>query len=93
MPVGPTSYYNHPPGQTQNQPYGGYEKATMYQTHYAPPAPAPVPFQAPAPVQQEPEKKPSKFSGLGNTMATSAAGGVGFGAGKFLSAFGVVRAC
>jgi len=31
--------------------------------------------------QQQPDKKKSKFGGLGNTMATSAAGGLGFGAG------------
>ena len=86
MPSGP-SYYSPPPGPPQ--PYGmpsNPEKAVMYQSHYAPPPPAPMVVQAPAPVQvqeapQEPPKK-SKFGKLGNTMANSAAGGVGFGAGE-----------
>ncbi|KZT68769.1 SH3-domain-containing protein [Daedalea quercina L-15889] len=58
----------------------------------------PPPVQAPAPVnsmglQQDPgqEKKKSKFGRLGDTMATSAAGGVGFGAGAAIGS-GIVGA-
>ncbi|KAI0788059.1 SH3 domain-containing protein [Fomes fomentarius] len=73
MPVaGPTSYYSPP------QPYGVPEKAPAYHASYAPAPPAPV--QAPAPPAQEAPKK-NKFGKLGSTMANSAAGGVGFGAG------------
>ena len=53
----------------------------MYQPPYAPPAPVQAP--QPVAVQQEPPKK-NKFGKLGSTMANSAAGGVGFGAGECL---------
>ena len=79
MPVA-SSYYSPAPSQPYGMPNDS-EKAPTYQSHYAPPAP---PVQAPAPVVQqapaEPPKK-NKFGKLGNTMANSAAGGVGFGAG------------
>lgn len=65
---------------------------------------APVPYQqysqqvAPPPPQQqvavqEPQKKPSRFGGggLGNLLATSAVGGVGFGAGSAVGS-GIVNA-
>jgi hypothetical protein len=45
----------------------------------------------PAVVHQEPEKKDSKYSHLKNTMANSAAGGLGFGAGAAIGG-GLVRA-
>ena len=56
----------------------------MYQPQYAPPALAPTP-QPPVQqvVVQEEAPKKNKFGKLGNTMAQSAAGGVGFGAGEF----------
>ena len=54
----------------------------MYQPQYAPPAPAPQPPVQQVVVQEEAPKK-NKFGKLGNTMAQSAAGGVGFGAGEF----------
>ena len=53
----------------------------MYQPQYAPPAPQPPVQQV---VVQEEAPKKNKFGKLGNTMAQSAAGGVGFGAGEFL---------
>lgn len=84
MPTAPSpSYYSPPPPQPYGMPHNP-EKAALYQSHYAPPAPV-APVQAPAPVQQqapaEPPKK-NKFGKLGSTMANSAAGGVGFGAGR-----------
>ncbi|KAJ8462991.1 hypothetical protein ONZ51_g10553 [Trametes cubensis] len=91
MPAPASSYYQPP------QPYGmpnEPEKAAMYQQQpYAPP---PGPMQPAAPVQvvtvqqQEPPKK-NKFGKLGNTMATSAAGGVGFGAGAAIGS-GIINA-
>ncbi|RPD60966.1 SH3-domain-containing protein [Lentinus tigrinus ALCF2SS1-7] len=95
MPSSP-SYYSPPPGPPQ--PYGmpsNPEKAALYQSQYAPPPPAPVVVQAPAPVQvqqapAEPPKK-NKFGKLGSTMANSAAGGVGFGAGAAIGS-GIVNA-
>jgi len=69
----PQSYYSPPPsGPMMNDKPGMYAPSPM----------APVvqaPFQPPPPAPQEPKK--SKFSGLGSTLATSAAGGLGFGAG------------
>ncbi|KLO13480.1 SH3-domain-containing protein [Schizopora paradoxa] len=68
----PQSYYSPPPpGPIMNDKVG----------MYAPPPMAPIQvMQAPlAPPPQEPKK--SKFGGLGSTLATSAAGGLGFGAG------------
>ncbi|KAI0726010.1 SH3 domain-containing protein [Fomitopsis betulina] len=60
--------------------------------------PPPAPVAAPAPInsvglQQDPgqEKKKSKFGKLGDTMANSAAGGVGFGAGAAIGS-GIVNA-
>ncbi|EJD06422.1 uncharacterized protein FOMMEDRAFT_138398 [Fomitiporia mediterranea MF3/22] len=73
--AGPASYNRPPQPSWQAQPYGyGNEKQ---QQMYAPPPQGPP--AAPPPPQAEPKK--SKFGGLGNTMANSAAGGVGFGAG------------
>ncbi|KAH9481728.1 Myosin IC heavy chain [Psilocybe cubensis] len=61
------NYYTPPPQQGNSTP--------IYQT--APPPAAPVT------TVQEPEKKQGFFKGgLGNTLAHSAAGGVGFGAGS-----------
>ncbi|KAI0671973.1 SH3 domain-containing protein [Trametes maxima] len=83
MPMMPS--YQPPPGPPQ--PYGMMpEKAPMYQPPYG--GPPPGAMQPAPPVQvvqvqqqeQEPPKK-NKFGKLGSTMATSAAGGVGFGAG------------
>lgn len=89
VPSAPSYYSPPPPGPPQQ--YGmpaNPEKAALYQSHYAPPPPAPVVVQSPAPVQvqqQAPEQPPkkNKFGKLGSTMATSAAGGVGFGAGEW----------
>ncbi|EPQ54313.1 SH3-domain-containing protein [Gloeophyllum trabeum ATCC 11539] len=73
--------YSPPPG-----PPGGYgpEKAAPYNPYMGPPMqpnpPVPV-VQAPQP-PPAPAAKPSRFGGLGNTLATSAVGGLGFGAGS-----------
>jgi len=44
-----------------------------------PPSQLPPPQQV---VQQAPPAKPNRFGGLGQVLATSAVGGVGFGAGS-----------
>ncbi|KAK7454505.1 hypothetical protein VKT23_011259 [Stygiomarasmius scandens] len=75
-PPGPPIGYQPPPA-----PYGGPPPPTVYNPYMNPPAPPP-PQPVPAQAQQPPEKPPSRWGGLGNTMATSAAGGVGFGAGS-----------
>ncbi|PPQ64150.1 hypothetical protein CVT24_008780 [Panaeolus cyanescens] len=67
--------YHHPP-----QNYGP-PPPNHYQPQYN--APPPPPAQQQVVVNSEPEKKPGVFSGgLGNTLAHSAAGGLGFGAGS-----------
>ncbi|KAI0366337.1 SH3-domain-containing protein, partial [Pilatotrama ljubarskyi] len=84
MPMPMSSYHQPPPGPPQ--PYGAPaepEKAAMYHQSYSSPPPGPM---QPAPVQvvtvqQDQPPKKNKFGKLGSTMATSAAGGVGFGAG------------
>ncbi|PCH42636.1 SH3-domain-containing protein [Wolfiporia cocos MD-104 SS10] len=53
------------------------EKPVYNQYAMQPPPPQPVVVQQAPP----PEPKKSRFGGLGQTMATSAAGGLGFGAG------------
>ncbi|EJF55843.1 SH3-domain-containing protein [Dichomitus squalens LYAD-421 SS1] len=97
MPSAPSYYAPPPPGPPQPYYQGpapdyNNEKTSMYQPAYAPPAPvqAPQPPVQQVVVQQEPPKK-SKFGKLGNTMATSAAGGVGFGAGAAIGS-GIVNA-
>ncbi|KAI0774970.1 SH3 domain-containing protein [Trametes elegans] len=86
MPVAPGSSYYAPPAGPPLPAYGMQhesEKAGMYQPQpYAPLPPAPVQSPPVQVVQQEqqPPKK-NKFGKLGSTMANSAAGGVGFGAG------------
>ncbi|KAI0067357.1 SH3-domain-containing protein [Artomyces pyxidatus] len=74
-PVGPPVIYQPPPPQGYN-PYLG-----------PPSQPAP-PQQV---VQQAPPQKQSRFGGLGNVLATSAVGGVGFGAGSAIGS-GIVDA-
>ncbi|QRW03643.1 intersectin third Src-like 3 domain protein [Ceratobasidium sp. AG-Ba] len=64
--------------------YGYNEKDQYQQPQYAPPPGPPVAYQQGGPVQQQPteeEKKKGQFGKLGGLMATSAAGGLGFGAG------------
>jgi len=72
------SYHEKPPGPPPHS----------YAPPYQPPGPAynppPPPPASTVIVQQEtpePSGKQSRFGNLGNTMANSAAGGVGFGAG------------
>ncbi|KAI9066124.1 SH3-domain-containing protein [Trametes sanguinea] len=92
MPM-PTSSYNSAPPAPYGMP-NEPEKAAMYQQSYASPPPGPM---QPAPpvqvvqVQQEAPPKKNKFGKLGNTMATSAAGGVGFGAGAAIGS-GLINA-
>ncbi|KIK62595.1 hypothetical protein GYMLUDRAFT_42056 [Collybiopsis luxurians FD-317 M1] len=69
----PTGYYQPPP-----PPMGGYG------SYGPPPGPVPVMVSAsapPAPIADDPPKK-SRFGGMGNTLATAAVGGLGFGAGS-----------
>ncbi|KAL5526077.1 hypothetical protein ACEPAG_7415 [Sanghuangporus baumii] len=66
----PPQLYGYP-NEKQNVVYGPPPSGPPQQ-YQAPPPPAPAPV---------PEKKKHKFGGLGNTMASSAAGGLGFGAG------------
>ncbi|KAI0350059.1 SH3-domain-containing protein [Trametes cingulata] len=82
MPMPMSSYHQPPPPQPYGMP-SEPEKAAMYQQPYSSPPPAPIqspPVQV-VTVQQEQPPKKNKFGKLGSTMATSAAGGVGFGAG------------
>ncbi|KAL4247939.1 hypothetical protein ABKN59_008943 [Abortiporus biennis] len=82
-PGPPQSYYQPPPPMGYQPPgYQGYGPP--------PPGPNPAPYgeyreekyqEVGKEQKEEKEKKKSKFGGLGNTMATAAAGGVGFGAG------------
>jgi len=82
VPPGPP-----PPGAYGPPPTGYYQSppppAPMY-NNYGPPPPGPVMVSAsapPAPVDADPPKK-SRFGGMGNTLATAAVGGLGFGAGS-----------
>ncbi|KAL1949795.1 hypothetical protein VTO73DRAFT_8676 [Trametes versicolor] len=89
MPMGPmhmSSYHQPPPGPPQQygMPPHEPEKAAMYQQQpsYAPqPIMSPMQVAQPQQQEQQPPPKKNKFGKLGSTMATSAAGGVGFGAG------------
>ncbi|KIJ14293.1 hypothetical protein PAXINDRAFT_100262 [Paxillus involutus ATCC 200175] len=69
----PPQQYPPPGGVAGYYPPGG----PPYNAYMAPPSGPPAP--QPMPQQQPPQK--NKFGGLGQTMAQSAAGGVGFGAG------------
>ncbi|KAJ7178865.1 hypothetical protein C8R43DRAFT_974515, partial [Mycena crocata] len=79
----PQQYGNYggppPGGPPPPHQYGSYGPPPPGASYGPPPAAqAPPPAAAPAPVPE----KPSKMSGLGNTLAHSAVGGVGFGAGS-----------
>ncbi|KIJ52656.1 hypothetical protein M422DRAFT_43481 [Sphaerobolus stellatus SS14] len=79
-PIQPSYGYAPPP------PQSGYAPVQFH----APPPPAPGPVsQAPPPPQAPPKKH--KFGKLGNTLANSAAGGVGFGAGAAVGS-GIINA-
>ncbi|KAI0701223.1 SH3 domain-containing protein, partial [Cytidiella melzeri] len=95
----PAPYSQPPAGPPQpSGPLGGYRNerpvykpfgATYQAVDQPPPANAPVANSVG--LQQAPEPKKSRFGGLGNTMANSAAGGVGFGAGAAIGS-GIVNA-
>lgn len=73
--------YPSPQYQPPMGPPMGYQNPPMVYNPY--PAGPPVQQQQqPPPEQQQPPKK-SRFGGMGNTLAQSAVGGVGFGAGTF----------
>ncbi|KAJ7039552.1 SH3 domain-containing protein [Mycena alexandri] len=77
--------YNPPSGPPQGGQYNSYDGSPPIvgkPTQASPPA---------APAPQQPPKK-SKFGNLGNTLAQSAVGGVGFGAGTFAVGSGIVNA-
>ncbi|KAJ7454815.1 hypothetical protein FB451DRAFT_1342415 [Mycena latifolia] len=75
--------YQPPPGPPQ--------MGVQYNSYGGPPPPVAQPLQGPAPAAEQPPKKPGKFGNLGNTLAQSAAGGVGFGAGSAVGS-GIVNA-
>ncbi|KAJ7914885.1 hypothetical protein B0H13DRAFT_2001510 [Mycena leptocephala] len=81
----PTSPYSGPGYQPAYQPPSGPPQiGGQYNSYGGPPPLAPKPSQAPAaaaPLPEQPPKK-GKFGNLGNTLAQSAAGGLGFGAGS-----------
>ncbi|QRV89424.1 intersectin third Src-like 3 domain protein [Ceratobasidium sp. AG-Ba] len=82
LPNAPGPSPSYTPSYTPS--YGYNEKDQYQQPQYAPPPGPPVAYQQGGPVQQQPteeEKKKGKFGKLGGLMATSAAGGLGFGAG------------
>ena len=71
----PNPHYQPPMG-----PPMGFQSPPMVYNPY----PAGPPVQQPPPPEQQPSK--SRFGGMGNTLAQSAVGGVGFGAGTFIYA-------
>ncbi|KAH9974840.1 hypothetical protein BJV74DRAFT_863315 [Russula compacta] len=86
----PVTYQSSPPAPYQpvynGPPQGGYQPPPPqpYNPYTGPPM-QPPPQQVV--VQQEPRSqpaKPNRFGGLGQILATSAAGGVGFGAGLYI---------
>ncbi|EIW84030.1 SH3-domain-containing protein [Coniophora puteana RWD-64-598 SS2] len=84
-PPGPPMLYGPPPGPPMNY-QGPPPGPPMYQPPAAGPPPngAYNPYMPPAsapPAPQEPQKQ-GRFGNLGNTLAQSAAGGLGFGAGS-----------
>jgi len=90
----PVPYQSGPPVPYQpvysGPPPGGYQAPPPqpYNSYSGPPAQLP-PQQAV--VQQAPPPKPNRFGGLGQVLATSAVGGVGFGAGSAIGS-GIVDA-
>ncbi|KAE9389313.1 hypothetical protein BT96DRAFT_1003354 [Gymnopus androsaceus JB14] len=87
-PSGPPGHYG-PPGPP-GPPPGGYYQQPPY-PYQSPPPPGPMQYQPPiiaqsasappAPLPADPPKK-NRFGGMGNTLATAAVGGLGFGAGS-----------
>ncbi|KAJ3842039.1 hypothetical protein EV361DRAFT_136377 [Lentinula raphanica] len=74
----PSGYYQSPPPP---QGYSPYPYAPP-----GPPQPGPVVMSASAPPAPMEQPKKSKFGGMGNTLATAAVGGLGFGAGSAIGA-------
>ncbi|KAJ4480115.1 SH3-domain-containing protein [Lentinula aciculospora] len=73
----PSGYYQTPP------PPQGYNSYSYSPT---PPPPDPVVVSASAPPAPVDQPKKNKFGGMGNTLATAAVGGLGFGAGSAIGA-------
>ncbi|KAJ7721714.1 SH3 domain-containing protein [Mycena maculata] len=101
----PQPAYQPPPGPYPGPPKyqspGGYQPSyqpppgpprmgSQYNSYGGPPPQAPVIVQQAPPPADAPPKK-HKFGNLGNTLAQSAAGGVGFGAGSAVGS-GIVNA-
>jgi len=83
------AYHNGPPAQYQpaynGPPQGGYLSQSPQPYNPYPPSYPPSQPQPPQQVavqQAQPPAKPNRFGGLGTVLATSAVGGVGFGAGS-----------
>ncbi|KAI9440126.1 SH3-domain-containing protein [Lactarius indigo] len=94
----PAQYHSGPPTQYQpvynGPPQGGYQSQPPqpYNPYTGPPSQSAPPQQVV--VQQAPPQapaKPNRFGGLGSVLATSAVGGVGFGAGSAIGG-GIVDA-
>ncbi|KAJ3886763.1 SH3 domain-containing protein, partial [Lentinula edodes] len=77
-PPPPSGYYQSSPPQPPPQGYNSYS--------YAPPPPGPVIVSASAPPAPMDQPKKNRFGGMGNTLATAAVGGLGFGAGSAIGA-------
>ncbi|KAJ3863745.1 hypothetical protein EV359DRAFT_73448 [Lentinula novae-zelandiae] len=77
-PPPPLGYYQSSPPQPPPQGYNSYS--------YAPPPPGPVIVSASAPPAPVDQPKKNRFGGMGNTLATAAVGGLGFGAGSAIGA-------
>ncbi|KAJ3714948.1 hypothetical protein DFJ43DRAFT_1160611 [Lentinula guzmanii] len=73
----PSGYYQSPPPP---QAYNSFPYPP------GPPPPGPVVVSASAPPAPLDQPKKSKFGGMGNTLATAAVGGLGFGAGSAIGA-------
>lgn len=88
----PPSYDSTPPqaGAGGKKPYKAFG-AAYHGMDQPPPAPSAGPVNSVGLQQADQSKEKSKFGKLGNTMANSAAGGVGFGAGAAIGG-GLVRA-
>lgn len=95
--------YGPPPGSPYQQPpqHYGYNQQPMVPYQQQPPYQQPPQQQMmqPPPAQQQqvvqhqeqPPQKQGKFDGMGRLLATSAVGGVGFGAGSAVGS-GIINA-
>ncbi|KAJ3744054.1 SH3-domain-containing protein [Lentinula detonsa] len=76
----PSTYVEKLPPSSPLSPYNSFPYPP------GPPPPGPVVVSASAPPAPLDQPKKSKFGGMGNTLATAAVGGLGFGAGSAIGA-------